>query len=88
MNDMRIHHLDFKNQMCGQMDDLKYEMQSIRTELQSHIYETRTQHQYFQQQLESIRASSSTMPSAAPTPVISDEAIVRITKAIGDELHD
>ena len=48
MNDMRIQHLDFKNQICGQMDDLKCEMQSIRTKLQSHIHEMRTQHQYFQ----------------------------------------
>ena len=48
----------------------------------------RTHHQYFQHQLESIQASSSSIPSTIPLPIISDEAIERITVAIGDELHD
>ena len=48
----------------------------------------RTQHQYFQHQLESLKASSSTIPSTTSSPIISDEAIERITEAIGDELHD
>ena len=87
MNALKVHHLDLSHMMCAQMDALKCEMQAMRTNLQSHIHDTRTQHQYFQQQLESIQASSSTIPTTAPSPVISDEAIVRITEAIGDELH-
>ena len=73
--------------MCGQVDAMKCEMQTMRTDLQSHIHDTRTQHQFFQQQLESIKASSSSISPAIPSPVIPDEAIERITQAIGDELH-
>ena len=51
MNALSSHHLEFSQLMCGQMDAMKYEMQNMRTDLQSHIHDTRTQHQYFQQQL-------------------------------------
>ena len=87
MNILNSHQLEFSHMMCGRMDAMKCEMQNMRTDLQSHIHDTRTQHQYFQQQLESIKASSSSMPPAIPSPVIPDEAIERITQAIGDELH-
>ena len=87
MNALSTHHVEFSQLMCGQMDAMKYEMQTMRTDLQSHIHDTRTQHQFFQQQLESIKASSSSMPPAIPSPVIPDEAMERITQAIGDELH-
>ena len=50
--------------------------------------EMRTQHQHFQYQIKSLKASSSTVPSTTLSLVISDEAIGRITEAIGDELHD
>ena len=48
----------------------------------------RTQHQHFQHQFESLKASFSTMSSTTPSPTISDEAMGKITEAIGDELHD
>ena len=47
-----------------------------------------THHQQFQHQLESLQASSSSMPSTIPSPVISDKAIERIIATIGDELYD
>ena len=79
----------------GQVDDLKHEVLSLKDqhhelkqELQSHMTEMRTRHQYFQHQLESLKASSITVPSTTLSPIISDEAIGRITEAIGDELHD
>ena len=50
--------------------------------------ELRTQNQYLQHQLESLKASSSTVPSPTPSPIISDDIIGKITEAIGDELHD
>ena len=50
--------------------------------------EMRTQHQYFQLQFESLKASSSTMPSTTPSPTISNEPIGKITEAIRDELYD
>ena len=50
--------------------------------------EMRTHHQHFQHQLESLKVSSSIIPSTTPSSTISDEDIGRITEAIGDELHD
>ena len=50
--------------------------------------EMRTQHQHFQHQFESLKASSSTVPSTTPSPTILDDTIGKITEAIGDELHD
>ena len=50
--------------------------------------EMKTQHQHFQHPFESLKASSSSMPCTTPSPTISDEAIGKITEAIGDELHD
>ena len=92
---MKVDIQDFKTQVCGQVDDVKHEVLNLkdqhlalRAELQSHITETRTQHQQFSHQLESIKASSSSMPCTIPSPTISDEAIGKITEAIGDELHD
>ena len=49
MNALSTHHVEFSQLMCGQMDAMKYEMQTMRTDLQSHIHDTRTQHQFFQQ---------------------------------------
>ena len=51
------------------------------------MHDMGTYHQQFQNQLESLQASSSSMPSTIPSPIISDEAIERITEAIGEELH-
>ena len=86
---------ELKTQVCDQIDDLKHEVlnlkdqhHELRAKLQSHITDMRTQHQHIQHQLESIKASSFSIPSTTPSPTISDEAIGRITEAIGDELHD
>ena len=49
--------------------------------------ELRTQNQHFQHQLESLKASSSTVSSTTLAP-ISDDIILKITEAIRDELHD
>ena len=60
-NDLRIQNLEFRNQVCGQMNDLTCEMQSLKTqhlelreELKSHMHDMGTQHQQFQHQLESL----------------------------------
>ena len=50
--------------------------------------ELRTQYQHLKHQVKSLKASSSIVPSSTPSSIISDDTILKITKAVEDELHD
>ena len=49
--------------------------------------ELRTQNQHLQHQIEFLKSSSSIVSSTTIAP-ISDDTILKITEAVGDELHD
>ena len=70
------------------MLSLKNQYSILKEELQSHMNKIRTQHQHFQHQFKSLKASSSTVPSTTPSPTISDDTMGKIDEAIRDEFHD
>ena len=95
MQGLRAQNSELKDQMNNQFSDSRHEVLSLKTQnselkeqLQNQTSELRTQNQHLQHQLESLKASSSTVSSPTLATTISDDTILKITKAVGDELHD
>ena len=69
------------------MTNLKAQNSKLREHLQSQLSELRAQNLNLQNQIESLKSSSSNVLSTTLQP-ISDDTIMKISEAVGDDLHD
>ena len=95
MQGLKAQNSELKEQVKNQFSELRNEMICLKTQnlelneqLQNQMSELRTQNQHLQHQIESLKGCSSTVSSITLAPTISDDTILKIIEAIGDELHD